>query len=230
MGSAMNREEFDAWETRVRDRADAMWAAAGQPAGGRDSYVDAAREIVAMEEVALPTLDPDEAAQPVIEEASIQGNLGEFPTLRDQGDEQVFPQAQDDAEDEFEEIRLSDGDASDSGGVLPDEDLPMEDMPDVSLAHADVTTSAYNSGDGPLNDDLNDDGMPDPTDLDAEDEDLEDDDLDEDDDLEDDLDDDDLDDDDLDEEEDDIPPVDGEMVPEDEYSEASVSYDPAKEE
>jgi hypothetical protein len=27
----------------------------------------------------------------VIEEASIQDNLGEFPTLRDQGDEMTFP-------------------------------------------------------------------------------------------------------------------------------------------
>lgn len=167
----MNREDFDAWEIRVRDRADLMWAAAGNPAGGRDRYIDAARDIVAMGEVALPTLNPVEVAEPMIEEASLQANLGEFPSLRDQGDEQLFPLSQDDADDSFVQIRLSDGDASDTGGVLPDEDDPDLDGPDVSLAHADITSSSLNAGDGPLNDDLNDDGMPDPTDLDAGDDD-----------------------------------------------------------
>ena len=165
----MNREDFDAWESRVRDRADLMWAAAGNPECGSDRYIDSAREIIAMGEVAVPTLDPDEAAEPVIEEASLQANLGEFPTLRDQGDEQLFPLSQDDADDSFDRITLSDGDASDSGGVLPDEADPDLDGPDVSLAHADITSSSVNAGDDPLNDDLNDDGMPDPTDLDDED-------------------------------------------------------------
>ncbi len=166
----MNREDFDAWEVRVRDRADAMWAAAGHPAGGSDRYMDAARDIVAMSEVGLPTLDPIEAAEPVIEEASLQANLGEFPTLRDQGDEQLFPLSQDDADDSFGEIGLSDDDASDTGGVLPEAEEPKADILDVSLSHADITTSSVNAEDGPLNDDLNDDGMPDPTDLDEEDE------------------------------------------------------------
>jgi hypothetical protein len=189
----MNRKDFDAWEIRVQDRADVLWAAAGSPEGGSALYLDAARELIAMGEVAIPTLDPIEAAEPVVEEASLQANLGEFPTLTDQGDEQLFPMAQDDARDDFDEIGLSDGDASDNGGVLPDADVPEEDMPDVSLAHADITTSSVNAGDGPQTDDLNDDGMPDPSDLDEDDEDDEededDDDEDEDDENEDDEDD-----------------------------------------
>lgn len=181
----MNRQDFDAWEIRVRDRADLMWAAAGKPDGGSDHYLDAARDLVAMGEVAIPTLDPIEAAEPVIEEAFLQANLGEFPTLTDQGDEQLFPQAQDDARDGFAEVGLSDGDASDDGGVLPEEDQPEEDMPDVSLEHADITTSSVNASDGPQTDDLNDDGMPDSIDLDAEDDDEEDEEDEEDDDKDD---------------------------------------------
>lgn len=158
----MNRQEFDAWESRIRDRADQLWQEAGRPDGGRDRYIDQARELLAMQEVALPTLDPEEAAEPVIEEASIQGNLGEFPTLTDQGEEQTYPHAQDDGP------RLSDGDASDDGGVLPMEEDPDNALSGVSLADADVTSSAVNAEDDPETPDLNDDGMPDPEDLDAE--------------------------------------------------------------
>ncbi len=46
-------------------------------------------------------------------------NLGEFPTLVDQGEEQTYP--------DEDEIRLSDGDASDTGGVLPEEDVARTD-------------------------------------------------------------------------------------------------------
>lgn len=159
----MDRSEFEAWEGRVRTRADQLWRDAGEPGGGADAYIDEARELIAIEEVPPPTLDPQEAAEPVIEEASIQGNLGEFPTLTDQGEEQVFPSAQDD-----DGPRLSDGDASEDGGVLPMEDLPDEDLPEVSVADADVTTSSVNGWDDPPNDDLNDDGVPDPVDLDDE--------------------------------------------------------------
>jgi hypothetical protein len=97
----------------------------------------------------------------VVEEAWVQGNLGEFPTLTDQGEEQVFPSAGDD-----DGPRLSDGDASDDGGVLPSEDDPKENLPAVSLADADVTTSPANAEDDPQTPDLNDDGLPDPRDLD----------------------------------------------------------------
>ncbi len=163
----MNREDFDAWENRIRARAERLWEDAGRPEGSRDLFLDEARELIAIEEVALPTLDPEAAAEPVIEEASIQRNLGEFPTLVDQGEEQTYPDDPPELTDDGE-IRLSDGDASETGGVLPPEDIPEEDLPEVSLADADVTTSALDADDDPLNDDLNDDGLPDPTDLDAE--------------------------------------------------------------
>ena len=158
----MDRKDFEAWEARVRARADRLWREAGEPPSGVDAYLDEARELIALEEVPPPTVDPEEAAEPVIEEASIQGNLGEFPTLTDQGEEQVFPSADDDGP------RLSDGDASEDGGVLPSEDHPEEDLPEVSLADADVTSSTVNAGDDPQNPDLNDDGLPDPDDLDEE--------------------------------------------------------------
>jgi hypothetical protein len=167
----MNRDEFDALEDRVEARARRLWAEAGSPEGGHARYADRARELVAIEEVGLPMLDPEEAARPVIEEASIQGNLGEFPTLRDQGEEMTHPDPEAEAGlDAYAEddIRLSDGDASETGGVLPDEDLPEDDMPDVSLADADVTVSALDADDDPPNDDLNDDGLPDAEDIDGD--------------------------------------------------------------
>lgn len=87
----MNRQEFEALDVRVEERAVRLWTEAGSPDGGHARYMDPARELVAIEEVDLPPLDIEDAAKPIIEEASIQSNLGEFPTLRDQGDEMTFP-------------------------------------------------------------------------------------------------------------------------------------------
>ena len=158
----MNRQEFEALEARVEARAVRLWSAAGNPGGGHARFIDQARELVAIEEVDLPTLDIDDATNPIIEEASIQSNLGEFPTLRDQGDEMTFPDPASDKDAYAEDdIRLSDGDASETGGVLPDDNVPEDDLPEVSLADADVTTSAVDANDDPPNDDLNDDGLPD---------------------------------------------------------------------
>lgn len=163
----MNQQDFEALDVRVSARAVLLWSDAGSPDGGPARYVDQARELIAMSEVELPGLDPEKAALPVVEEASIQGNLGEFPTLRDQGDEQTYPDP-----DAGDDIHLSDGDASDQGGVLPTERLFAAAMPQVSLADADVTTSSVNADDDPQNADLNDDGQPDAEDLDEDDEDL----------------------------------------------------------
>ena len=159
----MDRRDFEAWDERVRARADQLWGEAGRPDGGSGAYLAEARELIAIEEVPPPTLDPEEAAAPVIEEASLQGNLGEFPTLTDQGEEQTYPQGEDD-----DGPRLSDGDASEDGGVLPSEDYPEEDLPEISQADADVTSSALNAEDDPPNDDLNDDGVPDPEPVEGE--------------------------------------------------------------
>jgi hypothetical protein len=160
----MNRQDYAAWERRVQDRADLLWRAAGSPDGPRNIFIEEARELLALEEVEPPTLDPRRAARPVVEEAAIQENLGEFPTLTDQGEEETYPHRHhlDDGP------RLSDGDASEEGGVLPDEDSPDPDLPDITSADADVTASALQAEDDPPNDDLNDDGLPDPVDLDEE--------------------------------------------------------------
>lgn len=87
----MNAEEFEALDARIEARARKIWTDAGEPAGGPEQFKDEAGELVALEEVDPPTVDPTEAARPVVEEASIQRNLGEFPTMRDQGDEMTFP-------------------------------------------------------------------------------------------------------------------------------------------
>lgn len=142
----MDQAQFDALDKRIRARAERMWQEAGSPEGDLESYMDDAREMVAMGEVHLPGDDPYEV-EPV-EEASLQRNLGEFPTLRDQGDEQVFP-------DEHN-IHLSDGDASEQGGVLPGEDLPGQDLPDVPEEDGDITGNGVQGGS-----DLPDTGLPD---------------------------------------------------------------------
>jgi hypothetical protein len=153
----MDKSEFDALESRVRVRADQMWQDAGSPKGNRDSFLQDARELVALEEVPLPTEDPYEPE--IVEEASVQRNLGEFPTLRDQGDEEVFP-----SDDSY--IPSTDGDASEQGGVLPTADLPIVDLPEISSGEADITSN-WPEDDANLGeddedlDDINDDGLPD---------------------------------------------------------------------
>lgn len=175
----MNREQFDAWESRIKAQADQLWRQAGSPDGQRDRFSEQARELLAIKENPdSGTLDPDDAARPVIEEAALMRNLGEFPTLTDQGDEMTYP---DDLAPGFPEtdlsddrdIHLSDDDAADDGGVLPLENTPASGMPDISVADADITTDTTDAdvtaprsgevpGDADLNDaDLNDDGLPD---------------------------------------------------------------------
>ena len=170
----MNREQFDAWERRIKAQADQLWQQAGSPEGQRDRFSEQARELLAIKENPdAGTLDPEEAARPVIEEAALMRNLGEFPTLTDQGDEMTYP---DDQAPDFPEanpsddrdIHLSDDDAADDGGVLPLEETPASGIPDISVGDADITTdttdadaTAPQSGDGSGDDDLNDDGLPD---------------------------------------------------------------------
>ena len=183
-----------------------IWKDAGEPEGGSARFTDEAKMLVAIEEnPSAGTLDPEEAAEPVVEEAALMRNLGEFPTLTDQGEEIVFPdEANDDDEDddyvegdvavgddagsadtnvirlaenldndvrlsqgEDDEIRLSDLDASETGGVLPDEDVPDEDMADISVADADVTSDDTDSDNQEFDDEDDED----------EDEDINDDDL-----------------------------------------------------
>ncbi len=93
----MDSQEFEAWEKRIAMRADRLWQDAGRPEGPRDRFVEDARELVAIEENPhATTINPDEAAEPVIEEASLVANLGEFPSYSDrQGEVPQFPEQED---------------------------------------------------------------------------------------------------------------------------------------
>jgi len=92
---------MDEREKRIRDRAYRIWEEEGRPHGREAEHWALAREAVAIEENEDLTLKPNpaadhpasaELAEPV-EEASIQQNLGEFPTVfTDQGDRQQTPQ------------------------------------------------------------------------------------------------------------------------------------------
>jgi hypothetical protein len=178
----MKREDFDAWEQRIRDRAELLWIEDGRPDGPRDRFLEEARELIAIEEnPEAGRLDPLDEAEPLVEEASLMRNLGEFPTLVDQGEERTYP-------DDEDEIRLSDADASDTGGVLPEDEVAEADLPEVTMAEADITSDSLDtrSARATMNPDINDDGLPDQPALDdddgdGEDDDFDDDDLDEDD-------------------------------------------------
>jgi hypothetical protein len=95
-------------DNRVRERARKLWDEAGRPAQGADAFIDQASELVAIEDNqrrttrplrpgergapdAPPTLSPDEAGpsgEPVEPVIAIE-NAGEFPTMTDQGEEQI---------------------------------------------------------------------------------------------------------------------------------------------
>lgn len=89
----MNSEEFAKWEQRIAARALHLWQDAGRPDGSRDAFTQNARELIAIEENPHSgTLDPNEAAKPIVDEASLQANLGEFSSIGDaQGEEPSFP-------------------------------------------------------------------------------------------------------------------------------------------
>ena len=81
-------EEHDR-EKRIRAKAHEMWEQEGRPHGKEHEHWDKARTLVAIEDDRT-SLKPIESGS--VEEASIQENLGEFPTaLTDQGDRQQVP-------------------------------------------------------------------------------------------------------------------------------------------
>jgi hypothetical protein len=87
----MNKAEFAALDARIVARAEQMWVAAGRPDGPRDRFMDDARALLGMQENPMAgTMDPD--AKPVVAEASLMRNLGEFPGVSDaQAEEPSFP-------------------------------------------------------------------------------------------------------------------------------------------
>jgi hypothetical protein len=83
-------------EERIRERAYRIWIEEGQPQGKDAEHWEKARELLALES------DPEEGKQKVdegynrpgpwgepVEEATILENQGEFPTVTDQGEQEI---------------------------------------------------------------------------------------------------------------------------------------------
>jgi hypothetical protein len=112
------RQQVDEHEKRLRRHAKALWEEAGKPEGGADRFLDRARELAAIEENYKATLKPVRETGPYgepIEENIAMENIGEFPTLVDQGEEQTYPD--DDPTDVAQTGRVLP--KADSGGDKP---------------------------------------------------------------------------------------------------------------
>ena len=92
-------ENDAAREEKIRERAYHLWEADGRPTGNDLEYWERARELVGMEssrgagQIEISSEgDPRRLNGVLVEEASIQENLGEFPDrLADQGEHPQFP-------------------------------------------------------------------------------------------------------------------------------------------
>lgn len=91
----MNEREEAARNEQIRRRAYHLWEADGRPEGRSDEYWDKAAELVAIEENYASTLqpvpDPEEIGpegEP-IEPIEAVENAGEFPTMTDQGEQEI---------------------------------------------------------------------------------------------------------------------------------------------
>ena len=80
-------------DARVAKLADELWRADGSPAGRMDEYRERADTLARMEEAGPTGLEPNPMTQNelipgvIVEEASIQENLGEFPAAANMGDQ-----------------------------------------------------------------------------------------------------------------------------------------------
>ncbi|MDB5569951.1 MAG: hypothetical protein JWN93_1134 [Hyphomicrobiales bacterium] len=85
-------------DERIRRRAYRLWQEEGCPEGREAAHWDMASELVAIEESYRDTLKPNPlpeyennpTTEPV-EPIEPMRNLGEFPTLVDQGEEETYP-------------------------------------------------------------------------------------------------------------------------------------------
>ena len=90
-------EDSPARDQRIRDRAYHLWDEEGRPHGRDVEFWERAEALIGMQDSAgsgqLPATGPSSTETPV-EEASIQENLGEFPSqLTDQGETTPTPKA-----------------------------------------------------------------------------------------------------------------------------------------
>ena len=127
----MKEQEERERQERIRERAYRLWEAEGCPEGRADVHWDQASELVAIEEnQGLATTPVEHSMDNIgptgepVESLEVARNLGEFPTLTDQGEEQVFPSppAPDQAADSKGRTVGTDrmtGDASVTDGAKP---------------------------------------------------------------------------------------------------------------
>jgi hypothetical protein len=79
---------------RLRLRAYHLWESEGRPVGRAAEYWERARELDALESDLPVQLPNPMVSRPVVEEAALQENLGEFPALfTDQGDTMPTPES-----------------------------------------------------------------------------------------------------------------------------------------
>jgi hypothetical protein len=86
---------------RIRARAHQMWSQEGKPSGQEAAYLERARELDAIQSSPPAMLSNPMAANParapgapLVEQAALQENLGEFPSLMtDQGDTMPTPES-----------------------------------------------------------------------------------------------------------------------------------------
>jgi Protein of unknown function (DUF2934) len=84
---------MDDFDERVKERAYRLWVEEGCPEGRADVHWDRARELVAIEQNQKQTTKPvarEPKGEPV-EPVEPVRNLGEFPTMTDQGEGEAAP-------------------------------------------------------------------------------------------------------------------------------------------
>lgn len=80
-------------EARIREKAHELWVSEGRPEGRAEAHWAMAREVIAVEDSFASTLlpvrepDPDSPDGEPVEPALAVENEGEFPGLRDEGEE-----------------------------------------------------------------------------------------------------------------------------------------------
>lgn len=92
-----NRDESDR-ERRIRERAYRLWQEEGCPEGRSDVHWDMAAELIAIEDNQRLATEPVGASsraigpmgEPIEPIVAVE-NVGEFPTMTDQGEEQTSP-------------------------------------------------------------------------------------------------------------------------------------------
>jgi hypothetical protein len=79
-------------EDRIRQKAYALWVEQGRPDGRAEENWEKAKELVAIEDNQSSTLKPRKSgAKKPVEPLEAVENAGEFPDLRDQGDNRAGP-------------------------------------------------------------------------------------------------------------------------------------------